>query len=483
MTGSKKRSNRERDSTQARDLCDYEHTEDVLGVWPTTDEKKPFLADIDMHVRAPGDRPAWLQARRTDAADRFRALRFPSTHDEDWKYTNVAPILALPFQTTPAIASIDSALMAPFIYGDATVTRLVFVDGHFVGSLSNMASLQKVEIAISLGALPPNLDAAAQQFYSRLAGYEDQVFVALNTALAHDAALIFVPDGVLLEAPIYLLYLSTGNQNAVASQPRSLVVMGKRAEATVVETHAALGTGRTFSNGVTELVVGENASLEHYKVIRGDSSFYHVGTTQVRQERDSRFASFAITLGGQLVRNDLNVVLDAEGAECALNGLYATGNTEHVDNHTVIDHAQPHGMSRELYKGVLDGASRAVFNGKVLVRPGANQSDAQQTNRNLLLSSEARVDTKPQLEIFADDVRCTHGAAIGRLDEDSVFYLRSRAMDLATARRVLTYAFAGEVLRGMKAVPVRAALDGILAERFGGATIGEWARELDHRAG
>ncbi|MEA2639893.1 MAG: Fe-S cluster assembly protein SufD [Chloroflexota bacterium] len=431
-----------------------------------TREKEPYLADLEARRVAGAVSPAWVRTLRERGATGFRELRFPNTHDEDWKYTSVAPILGVPFRTAAEPGVVDPAVLAPLTYGTTRRARLVFVDGHYVPSLSSTEGLASRVLATSLATLAGNTSVTAERHLGHYARPDTHVFTALNTALLDDGAVVVVPAGTILEAPIQLLFVSSDREQPTGSHPRVLIVVGRGAEATVVETHAALGSAPSFANAVAEIMVGEGAGLTYYKVVRDGAACFHVGTTQVQQERDSRFTSFAITLGGPLVRNDLNVALDAEGAECTLNGLYLTAGGDHVDNHTFVDHARPHGTSREVYKGVLDGSSRAVFNGKVFVRPGANGTDAQQTNRNLLLSNDAHVDTKPQLEIFADDVRCTHGAAIGQLDDEMIFYLNSRGMSDDTARRLLTYGFAGEVLEAMGVAEVRATLDDVLAARL-----------------
>jgi Fe-S cluster assembly protein SufD len=306
--------------------------------------------------------------------------------------------------------------------------------------------------------------AAAEAHLGKHAPATSQAFVALNTAFLKDVAVVHVPAGRIVETPIHLVFIAQGDE--IASHPRVLIVLERGAAATIVESYVGIGEGRTLSNAISEIVLADGAILTHYKLLQEPEETFHIGTTQVHQERDSVFTSFAVAVGSQLARSELNVTLAAPGADCTLNGLYVVEGSQHVDNHTAIEHAQPHGTSRQLYKGVLDGRSRAVFNGKVVVQPGAVATDAQQTNRNLILSDAALVDTKPQLEIRDNDVRCSHGATIGQLDEDQVFYLKSRGMGEHRARSLLTYGFANEVIARMKLEPIRVELDRLLLNRL-----------------
>jgi Fe-S cluster assembly protein SufD len=281
-----------------------------------------------------------------------------------------------------------------------------------------------------------------------------------------DGAYIHLGRGARLAKPIHLLYVTTGAGGPLLSQPRNLVVAEEDSQAILIENYVAVGEAAYFTNALTEVVVGPHAMIEHYRLQEEGTKAYHIGGLHAHLDRDGRFTAHGIDLGGRLVRNDLRSVLDAEGAECHLNGLYVIGGRQHVDNHTHIDHAKPRGTSREFYKGVLDGRSRAVFHGRVVVHPDAQHTDAQQVNNNLLLSRDAEADTKPQLEIYADDVKCAHGATVGQLDPDALFYLRSRAVDEAAARDLLTYAFARDVLSRLRLEPVRSQLERNLAAKL-----------------
>ena len=428
-----------------------------------TRETESYLADFGRLAQATAGRdPAWLRARRQAAMDRFAAAGFPTTRQEDWKYTNVAPIARQPFHLAAAPDVVSPEAIAPFTFGEAGWSQLVFVDGHFAPALSSLAGLPD---GVRVASLAEALGAGEAPLEAHLGRHADDAasgFTALNTAFLHDGALVYVPSGRIVEAPIHLLFVSTARDPLAATHPRVLVLLGRASAATVVESYVALSVGPYLTNAVSELVLGEGASLAHYKVMRESMAAYHVGTTEVYQPRDSVLTSFSIAMGAQLARNGLNVLLDAEGADCTLNGLYLVDGTRHVDNHTAVDHAKPHGTSRELYKGILDGKARGVFNGKVVVRPDAQKTDAQQTNRNILLSEDATIDTKPELQIFADDVKCAHGAAVGQLDPQAVFYLRSRGLSPEAARRLLTYGFASDITSQIKIEPLRAQLDALL---------------------
>jgi Fe-S cluster assembly protein SufD len=288
----------------------------------------------------------------------------------------------------------------------------------------------------------------------------------LNTAFIASGAFIFIPAGVEVESPVHLLFLSDGRDASVVSFPRVLIVAESGSKATVIESYSGVAEGAYFTNAVVEINLADGARLNHYKVQRESAEAFHVATTQATLGSASSFNSTTITLGARLSRHDINVVLDHEGAECRVDGLYLVGESQHTDTHSLIDHRQPHCTSHQLYKGILDGKSRAVFNGKVFVREGAQQTDAKQTNRNLLLSNEARVDTKPQLEIFADDVKCAHGATVGQLEEEELFYLISRGLNPDLARNLLTYGFAEEVIEKIKVESIKAQLDEAVLNRL-----------------
>ncbi len=410
---------------------------------------------------------ARMQPMRREAISSFAKLGFPTMRHEEWKYTNVAPLVQIPFKPAAhGLNGLTSETLARLPFGNLAPGQLVFVNGYYTQELS---SPQEFPEGVDAGSLAAALDGRPQflePYLGRYASYQDHAFVALNTAFMSDGAFVYIPSGKSMETPIYLLFVSSANGETIASYPRNLIVVGSGSRVTIVEIYAGLKSEVYLTNAVTEIVVGENAVAEHYKLQWENEEAFHVATLQVHQDRSSNFVSHSIALGGALVRNDINTVLDGEGAECTLNGLYIASGQQHVDNHTRIDHIKPHGTSRELYKGVLDERARGVFNGKIYVHKAAQKTDARQVNKNLLRSRDASVDTKPQLEIYNNDVKCSHGSTIGQIDQDALFYLRSRGIGLEAARDLLTYAFASDVISRLKIEPIRAHLDDLLLTRF-----------------
>ena len=427
-----------------------------------------YLSDFEQFEKDGATGAAsWVHQLRTAAIARFAELGFPTTRHEEWKYTAVAPIAKVPFTRLghegPVLLS---GALERLGFGLSEGARLVFVNGRYSEEFSSLRALPG---GVRMGSLASALAADSERIQphlARYARYQDHAFVALNTAFIEDGAFLNVPAGKVVGDPIHLLFISTARGTATASHPRNLIVVGNNSQVTIVETYVGSDTAVYFTNAVTEIVVGENAALDHYKLQRESEEAFHVATLQVHQARNSTVASHSIALGGALVRNDVNVILDGEGGECTLDGLYMTTGQQHVDNHTRIDHARPHGLSRQLYKGILDGQSRGVFSGKIVVHPAAPKTDAKQTNKNLLLSGDALIDTKPQLEINNNDVKCTHGSSIGRLDEESIFYLRSRGIGEEMARDLLTYAFASEIINRIRGEPLRATLENLVVTRL-----------------
>ena len=395
----------------------------------------------------------WIGRLRENAFARFSALGFPTTHDEEWRFTNVARIARAEFE--PAAAA--KAELPAFVEG----ARVVFVNGRYAAELSSPGDLPN---GVKLGRLADDAEAA-EPYLARHAAFDQQTFVALNTAFLADAAVVRIPRGVVVEQPIHLVFLSVAGAKAAVTHPRTLVVAGPASQCTIVETYAGTGEGIYFTNAVTEIVAGEGAVVDHYKVQLEGADACHVATLQAQVGRSGNFSSHSISMGGALVRNDANALL-AEGSHATLNGLYIVNGTQHVDNHTAIDHAKPHATSHELYKGILDGKSTAVFNGKIFVRKDAQKTDSKQTNKNLVLSDDAVIDTKPELQIFADDVRCTHGATIGQLDAESMFYLQSRGIGKKEARGLLIYAFAQDIVDRIQVPRLRQSLEAALFEKF-----------------
>jgi len=418
---------------------------------------QPWLAALEDRPRA-GSR--WLQDLRDHAASRFVALGFPTPRDEEWRFTNVAPIASSEFRPAPAARLAPDALSA-FLYADAPV-RIVVVNGRFAPELSRASALPKGVRAGSLATAVTEQADIVGRYLGQLADAGTRAFAALNTAFTHDGAYVYVPDGVVLEQPIQIMFVSTGDGAATMSHPRTLIVAGDRSQLQVVESYVSAPGLKHFTNAVTEVVAGENAVIDHYKVEEESTDAFHVASLHIHAARSSNVSTHAFTLGGRFVRNDIIAVLDGEGAECTLNGLYLADGDRLVDTHTTIDHARAYCPSHEVYKGIIGGNARAIFNGKIIVRQDAQKTNAKQTNRALLLSDHASINTKPQLEIFADDVKCTHGAAIGQLDEDAIFYLRARGLTFFEARDMLIHAFAGEILERVRIEPLKRALEGEL---------------------
>jgi len=419
---------------------------------------QPWRATIEQRPRSG---PRWLQDLRDRAAARFTALGFPTVRDEEWRFTNVAPIAAAEFKPTGADAAhATESDLAGYLYSDAAL-RVVVVNGHVVPALSRTSGLPAGVRVGSLALAVTEHTEIVQRYLGQLAEFGSRAFTALNTALAVDGAYVYIPDRVVVEQPIHLLFVTTSSDASgpIMSAARALIVAGERSQARIVETYVGPRGTSYFTNAVTEVIAGEHSILDHYKVQQESFDAYHVASMHVHASRGANVSSHSFSLGGKLVRNDASALLDGEGAECTLNGLYLADGDRLVDNHTAIDHAKAHCPSHEIYKGILGGRARAVFNGKIIVRQDAQKTDAKQTNRALLLSDEAMINTKPQLEIFADDVKCTHGAAIGQLDEDAIFYLRARGLTYFEARDMLIHAFAGDILDRVKIEPLRVALE------------------------
>ncbi|HWQ54451.1 MAG TPA: Fe-S cluster assembly protein SufD [Bryobacteraceae bacterium] len=403
----------------------------------------------------------WLDALRESAMREFSARGFPTTREEEWRFTNVAPIARVPFERAHA-ADLTPESLETLLFSMPGATRLVFVNGRFAPRLSSVA--EGVKAGSLAEALRTDPDAVRTHL-AQHASVAANAFVALNTAFIEDGAWVRVTRGTVVEQPVYLVYVSVAGAAPAVTHPRTLVTVGPNAQLSLAEVYVGLGEQVYFTNAVTEIAAGESAVVDHYKLQLERTSAFHVATMQVKLGRSANFSSHSISLGGALVRNDANAVLD-EGCEATLNGLYLVNGTQHVDNHTAIDHAQPHAASHELYKGILDGHSSAVFNGKIYVRKDAQKTDAKQTNKNLVLSEDAVINTKPELQIWADDVRCTHGATIGQLDAEAVFYLQSRGIGREEARDLLTHAFARDVIDRIKVEPLRDRLERVLFERL-----------------
>jgi len=414
-----------------------------------------YAANFDAFRRTPEFGQGALADAREAAFGRFVAHGFPTTREEEWKFTNVAPVAATPF-VPAAAATPDRAALEPWLFADSSAARIVVVNGRRHAALSS----PQLPGGVTLRALTPREVPEAR------AGATP--FVDLNAAFFEEAIVLEVAPNTIVTEPIDVLIVSAPGTMPTLVSPRLRIVVGADSEVTIVERYAGLGGQPSLTNAVTDVVLGPNARANHLKIQDEPLSAFHLASLFIRLDRSSTLISHAITFGGRIARNDIVAVLDGEGAECTLNGLYIATGESLVDTHTTIDHAKPHCPSHELYKGILAGKSRAVFNGKIIVRQDAQKTNAKQTNKALLLTDDAQVNTKPQLEIFADDVKCTHGAAIGQLDDDALFYLRARGISLGEARHMLIEAFAGEVLDGIPVAPVRERLMQAMEEKLAG---------------
>jgi Fe-S cluster assembly protein SufD len=412
-----------------------------------------YLDSLLRGGQPPASPLTWLNQLRANAVDRVGALTVPTTRDEDWRFTDISPLTKLSFQPAQAVAPLAPATVEQWAIPEAAA-RLVFVDGSYAPEHSfNHAGLTLENLASGV----VQHDAAVQAHLGRHAGFERNAFAALNTAFLHDGALIVVPRDMALAAPVHLLFIAT--RKHAASYPRCLVIAESGSALTLVEDFVALQNDAYFTNAVTEIALAGNAQVNHVRVQRDSAEAFHFAHCAVSLAHASRYHSVSVALGARISRHNLGVLLAAEGAACTVDGLALIGGQQLADTHTLIDHAMPQGVSRQLHKCIVDGAARAVFNGNIMVRAGAQRTDSSQSSRNLLLSGKARVDTKPQLEIFADDVKCAHGATVGQLDIDEVFYLKSRGLSDTAARNLLTYAFGAEVIERITVASLRNRLE------------------------
>jgi Fe-S cluster assembly protein SufD len=403
------------------------------------------------------------EARRAAIA-RFGELGFPTTRQEAWRFTSVAPLVErVTGQAADGLTSMDRNFVESVTLEDVT-GLVVFVNGRFAPKLSRLDKLPAGVVVTSLKTALRSHSDTLERHLTRVAIGHDHPFTELNTAFLDDGAFVSIPAHAVLQAPIQLLFISSNpSDSTTVSHPRTLIVAGEHCQAQIIERYTGAGERSYFTNAVTEVVTEREAIVDHYRLQNESAQAFHVGSLHLTAHRGSTFSSHSLTLGGSLVRNDVVATLAGEGIDCTLNGLYLGGGTTLVDNHTTIDHATAHCGSHEVYKGILWGRARAVFNGKIIVRPDAQKTDAKQTNKALLLSDDAQINTKPELEIFANDVKCTHGAAIGQLDDDAIFYLRTRGLRYDEARAMLIRAFAGDIIQRIKVPALRAELETTLA--------------------
>src|SRR5688572_18284205 len=430
-----------------------------------------YLAEFQAFERRGAFRsPSWLTPLRRRAIERFAESGFPTTRDEDWRYTNLASLAATPFRlAAPSPAGVPDGALERLALPGVEWPRLVFVDGRYSPKLSTAHALPGGGRVASLAEAMITDADMIERHLGRHVHWGTNVFAALNTAFVQDGGFVCLPPETRGETPVELVFLAT--TPGVVAQPRTLIVAGPHSRLTVIERYVGITDEAYFTNAVTEVVAGPGAAVDHYVVQEQGANAFHVATVHAALERDSTLATCEATFGSRLARTTLALNFAGEGARGAINGLYVVGGRQHVDHHVTVDHAVPRCASRQLFKGVLDGTSRAVFNGRVNDRPGAQKTDATQTNKHLLLSDGVEVDSKPQLEIFADDVKCTHGAAEGQLAPEALFYLKSRGLGEEAARALLTYGFAHEVLERVAVEPLQAYLHRLLMARLGSGRI------------
>jgi len=447
----------------------------VTDVAVAVDAKQTYVAEFASSEKELGG-PKWVRTLRQNAIARFESLGFPTQKHEEWKYTNLAPLLRAPFK--PAILARPDGVVAeklqPFTFGVLKTNQVVFVNGRYAPRLSYLRSLPEGVRIGSMAEMLRSEPRALEKHVARYASFEADSFVALNTAFFQDGAFVEIPKNTVVDEPIHLLFLSASRDLPIVAHPRNLILLGANSHATVIETYAGWAPDVTFTNAATEVVVGPAAVLEHYKVQRESERAFHFGTMTVDQERDSSVTAHSMSFGGSLSRNSVSTIFRGQGGSLTLNGIFMPRETQQHDNYTRIDHVAPSCTSVELYRGILDGRSRGVFNGNIYVRKDAQKTVARQTNKNLLLSKEAFVDSTPGLEILADDVKCNHASTIGQLDDNAVFYLRSRGIDEEAARNILTYAFVADVVNQVRVAPIRIKLDQLILSRLPkGAGLGE----------
>lgn len=428
------------------------------------------MADAAWFDRLPADdRIPWLEELRRDGAARFNAVGFPSSKEEEWRFTQINPITRTRF--LPARREGAGGLVADAVrdlsFGSEAAVELVYINGRFEPRLSRLDKPPRGVRVMSLTEAAETAQHLVSPHLGKYARAQANPFIALNTGSLRDGAFVHAERTSALGRPLHLIFLSTTGHEPTVSHPRVLVIAEEAAQLTVVETYAGAGDGIYFTNAVTEIVAGQNARIDHCKLQQESLRAYHVATMQVELARGANFVSHSASVGSRITRNDLNVVMAGEHAEATLNGLVLIGGEQHVDNHTLLDHASPNCPSHELYKHVLDGRASGVFKGKILVRPDAQKTDSKQTSKTLLLSDEALMNSQPALEIYADDVKCTHGSTTGPVDEEQVFYLRSRGIGLEAARHLLTYAFAADITRRIRVEPVRRRLENFMAAQHG----------------
>lgn len=430
-----------------------------------TDIKQYFINQFQEFERSlNGEKDSHFHQMRKSALDEFSKLPIPTQKDEEWKYTNISPLLKHNFVSAKK-AKVNSAKINKFLFDQLEHSLMVFVNGHFAPELSRLKDIPGNIKVSSLSEELKNNNPIISEHLGKYAVQENQIFTALSTAFTNDGAFIYVPDGKIVENAIHIIFL-TSSEHKVFTQPRNLFIAGKNSQVTIIEHYVSDDASVYFTNSVTEIIADENAVVDHIRLQEESSKAFHIARMEIDQERSSNFSSHLISTGAEFARNDFNARFNDEGSECTLNGLFMIKENQLFDAHTMIDHAKPHCQSHEHYKGILQDKSKGVFNGKVMVRQDAQKTNAFQENNTILLSDDAVMNTKPQLEIFADDVKCSHGATIGKLDQNAMFYLKSRGIGDEAATAILIHAFASDVITSIKIPALRDYLEKIISHRF-----------------
>lgn len=433
----------------------------------TVEIKDWYLSNFgEFEKRLNGGKESFIHTKRKEALSNFSRLDFPTTKDEEWKYTSIAPLLKYNFVPTYESKNVSKEFIKSLLFDEMEHSLIVFINGRYSAEHSDLLNLPKGVIVGSIDNEIKNNNEVLLKHFGKYADYRNHIFTSLSTAYADDGAFIYIPAGRIVEEPIHIIFVTDSSNEKILTQPRNLFVAGKNSQVTIIEHYLGNEDEIYFTNAVTEIVAEESSVVDHIKLQEESKKAFHIARMEVDQESSSNFSSHLISTGADLTRNDFNVRFNAEGGECTLNGLYMIDGTQLFDAHTLMDHAKPHCTSHEHYKGILDDQSRGVFNGKVIVRQDAQKTNAFQENNNILLSDQALVNTKPQLEIFADDVKCSHGATIGQMDDDAKFYLKSRGIGEEASKGILLHAFASDVITSIKMESVRNYIEKLITEKF-----------------
>ena len=433
----------------------------------TLDIKDWYLSNFgEFEKRLNGGKESSIHQKRKDALANFSRLEFPTIKDEEWKYTSIAPLLKYNFVPKFVRKVIPKDFIKSLLFDEMEHSLIVFINGRISTEHTDLLNLPE---GVVVGSVEEQTKKQNENFLKHFGKYADDnnhIFTALSTAYTDDGAFIFVPAGKIVEEPIHIIFITDSEDEKILTQPRNLFIAEKNSQVTIIEHYVGYKEQIYFTNTVTEIVAEENAVVDHIKLQEESKNAFHIARMEVDQERNSNFSSHLISTGAELSRNDFNAKFNGEGGECTLNGLYMIDGTQLFDAHTLMDHAKPHCNSHEHYKGILDDKSRGVFNGKIIVRPDAQKTNAFQENNSILLSDGALVNTKPQLEIFADDVKCSHGATIGQMDDEAKFYLKSRGIGEEASKGILLHAFASDVITSIKIETIREYAEKVITQKF-----------------